>query len=80
MKKELIVELFGKFEEACHIHKQIECWSARELQEILGYTKWDNFRKIIEEAKKACENAGISVADHFAEVGKMVKKLVFYEK
>ncbi len=73
MKKELIVELFGKFEEACYIHKQIECWSARELQEILGYTEWRNFLKVIEKAKKACENADISVSDHFVEVNKMIE-------
>ena len=39
MKKELIVELFNKFESACYIFNNVECWSARELQEILGYSK-----------------------------------------
>lgn len=43
MKKEIIVELFEKFEQACYIHNNVECWSARELQEILGYSKWVNF-------------------------------------
>lgn len=51
MKKELIAELFGQFENACYDYKGIECWSARELQEILGYTKWDNFLNVIEKAK-----------------------------
>jgi DNA-damage-inducible protein D len=45
MKKELIAELFRKFENACYLYKGIECWSARELQQVLGYTKWDNFLK-----------------------------------
>jgi DNA-damage-inducible protein D len=44
MKKELIEELFLKFEEACYLYSDLECWSARELQEILGYAKWDNFK------------------------------------
>lgn len=35
MKKELIYELLQKFEQACYIHQDVECWSARELQEIL---------------------------------------------
>jgi hypothetical protein len=37
MKKELITELFKKFEEACYDLDGLECWSGRELQEILGY-------------------------------------------
>ena len=72
MKKELIQELFQKFEEACYLYKEVECWSARELQAILGYAKWDNFFKVIEKAKTACESSGIAVSDHFADVGKMV--------
>ena len=72
LKKEVIVELFGKFEQACYTYNGIECWSARELQEILGYTKWVNFLNVIDKAKKACENADSSVSNHFADVGKMV--------
>ena len=72
MKKELISELLNKFESACYEIKGIECWSARELQDILGYSKWDNFLKVIEKAKTACSNAGGNVTDHFAEVGKMI--------
>ena len=57
MKKEIILELFGKFEQACYNYNGIECWSARELQEILGYAKWVNFLNVIEKAKAACKNA-----------------------
>jgi DNA-damage-inducible protein D len=42
------------------------------LQEILSYTKWDNFLNVIEKAKKSCENAGGAVCNHFADIGKMV--------
>lgn len=73
MKKELIDELFLKFEAACYLIKDTECWSARELQTILGYAKWDNFLNAIEKAKNACEGAGEKVKDHFADVGKMVE-------
>ncbi|MEY8758191.1 DNA damage-inducible protein D [Chryseobacterium sp. MD-1] len=72
MKKELIEELFLKFENARHFVDNIECWSARNLQEILGYSKWDNFLKVIDKAKKSCENAGGNVLDHFADIGKMI--------
>lgn len=72
MKKEQIRELFSQFENARYDFKGTECWSARELQVILGYSKWDNFLNVIEKAEKACENAGAIVSDHFADIGKMV--------
>jgi len=72
MKTEQIQELLQKFESACYDYQGIECWSARELQEILGYSKWNNFTKVIDKAKIACKNSEISVSDHFADVGKMV--------
>ncbi|OPY88612.1 MAG: DNA-damage-inducible protein D [Smithella sp. PtaU1.Bin162] len=72
MKQELIAELFQKFEEACYLYNKIECWSARELQEILGYAEWRNFLNVIEKAKISCDNAGIPIPDHFVDVNKMV--------
>lgn len=73
MKKELIKELFEKFEQACYVYKDVECWSARELQEILGYSKWSNFYNVVLKAKQSCENAGVKIEDHFADIGKMVQ-------
>lgn len=72
MKKEQIQQLFTQFENARQQVEGIECWSARDLQGILGYAKWDNFFKVIEKARIAAESSGIPVADHFAGVGKMV--------
>lgn len=73
MDKELIVELLEKFENACYSYQNIEFWSARELKTILGYSKWDNFVKVIEKAKLSCENSGGYVSDHFADAGKMIE-------
>ena len=45
MKKEQIQQLFEAIENAVYEYKGIECWSARELQEILGYSEWRNLSK-----------------------------------
>ncbi len=72
MKKELIKALFLEFEQACYVFNGIECWSARELQPILGYTRWENFVNAVNKAKKACENTGVKVSDHFRDITKMI--------
>lgn len=72
MKKELIQELFEKFEAACYVYKDIECWSARDLQIIFNYAQWKNFFNVIEKAKVSCESSGVAVSDHFADIGKMI--------
>ena len=72
MKKEDILELFEQFEQAACDVNNVECWSARELQKLLGYSKWENFTNVIAKAKEACTNVGQEVADHFPDVRKMV--------
>lgn len=49
-----------------------EYWSARELGQVLGYTRWENFHTAIKRAMTACEGSGYSVSDHFHESMKMV--------
>lgn len=72
MKTEEIKDLFKKFEGIVCEYNGVECWSARELQQLLGYTKWDKFINVINKAEEACLNAGEVVEDHFPHVEKMV--------
>lgn len=45
-------------------HKeQIEVWFARELQELLGYVRWENFLVAIGRAIDSCKSQGINVDD-----------------
>lgn len=51
MKSDEIRNLFSQFEAAASDLEGVECWSARELHELLGYNKWENFEKVIQKSK-----------------------------
>lgn len=73
MKKDIVYKLTENFEDFLHKTEDgVEFWLARDLQHLLGYGKWDNFQNVISKAKTACEISGQDIADHFADVGKMV--------
>ena len=65
------------FNEITHIIKDdsnhdMEVWFARELQELLGYARWENFQVAINRAIDSCKTQGYDETDHFREVTKMV--------
>ncbi len=63
------------FESIKHIdEKGREYWSARELQKVLKYSKWERFSNTIDNAKVSCENSGFDVNEQFPEVGKLSKR------
>ncbi len=70
----LQAEEYKNFEEIKKIREDgTEYWNARELSEVLQYKKWENFAKVIDRAKLACNNSGFEIQDHFPEVRKMVE-------
>ena len=73
MKTELIQTLTTTFEaHAQQTEDGVEYWLARDIQHLLGYSKWENFLNVVSKAKTACEVSGHKVSDHFPDVGKMV--------
>lgn len=72
MKTEEIKTLFEQFEKVSSTIDNVECWSARDLQPLLGYAKWENFAKVIEKAKESCRQVGHTVEDHFPDVRKTI--------
>jgi DNA-damage-inducible protein D len=73
MKTELVQSLTENFEaHAQQTESGVEYWLARDLQHLLGYGEWRNFKTTITKAKTACEVSGHPVGDHFVDVSKMV--------
>lgn len=74
MKTEIIKNHIDRFEAYANKSEEgVEFWLARDLQQLLGYTKWDNFLAVISKAKTACEITGHGINDHFADVGKTIQ-------
>jgi DNA-damage-inducible protein D len=75
MKKELIVQLNLEFDGIVQAipNSEVEFWYARDLQDLLGYTEWRNFLKVVDKARESCANAGVPVINHFVDVNKMVR-------
>ncbi len=62
------------FENIKHIDEYgNEYWYARELQKVLEYKEWRNFKIVIDKAMASCENSKFNVLNHFVEVNKMIE-------
>lgn len=77
MEKNKIATLKRSFDEIAHTHvdnsDSVEYWFARELQQLLGYSRWEDFEKAVQRGITACENTGVPIENHFREVPKMVR-------
>lgn len=62
------------FENIKHVDEyEDEYWYARELQKVLEYKEWRNFKVVIDKALMSCENSKFNVSDHFVESNKMIE-------
>ncbi len=52
--------------------EDVEFWFARDLQEPLGYARWENFITAIQRAIASCETTGYNVSNHFRGVTKLI--------
>jgi len=73
MKAEIIKSLTKDFEGQSYEYEGVECWDARSLQPLLGYTRWESFANVVQKAMVACKNADSEPENHFRHYLKMVK-------
>jgi DNA-damage-inducible protein D len=68
-----IRSVFGQLERLKQLtDASVEYWSARQIQQILGYSRWEKFEPVIRRAMNACESAGTDSARHFHPTVNMV--------
>jgi DNA-damage-inducible protein D len=75
MDHSLIINLQSRFDQLAQIHPErenLEFWFARDLQEPLGYARWENFMTAIQRAIESCKTTGYEAEHHFRGVTKMV--------
>jgi DNA-damage-inducible protein D len=54
-------------------NRSVEYWSSRDLAKILEYADYRNFLTAVNKAKKACENSGEVIHNHFVDAAEMVQ-------
>ncbi len=70
----IVRTLQNRFDSLAQIvpEERIEFWFARDLQEPLGYARWENFITSIMRAINSCKTTGCDPNDHFRGVTKMI--------
>lgn len=73
MKPNVVHKLLSQLEQLVHCETAsgTEFWLARDLQTVLGYSRWANFVRVIKQAMTACEVGGNVPDDHFLPVVKV---------
>jgi len=48
-------------------------WSARELSNVMGYSTWQKFNRVINKALQVAQSRGMNISEHFNQTVEMVK-------
>ncbi len=75
MNKEIILQMSNQFDGLVRVHPdapEVEFWFARDLQEPLGYARWENFLTALNRAIESCNTTGYDPGHHFRGVTKMI--------
>jgi DNA-damage-inducible protein D len=75
VNKELLLQMQSQFDALTQTHPDavdLEFWFARDLQEPLGYARWENFLTAIKRAIESCKTTGYEVGHHFRGVTKLI--------
>lgn len=74
MNKDIIQQMKNQLDSLAQTvsEENIEFWFARDLQELLGYARWENFITVINRAVESCKSTGCNPTDHFRGVTKMI--------
>jgi DNA-damage-inducible protein D len=75
MEKQQLTKMQSLFDELAQNHPDapdIEFWFARDLQEPLGYARWENFLTAIQRAIESCKSTGYDPEYHFRGVTKLI--------
>ena len=67
-----ITPMFSPFDGMRHLDADGEFWSARELQPVMGYSKWQDFQSAIERGKLAALNTGVDMESAFVQVAQLM--------
>ena len=48
-------------------------WSARELSNVMGYSTWQKFNRVLNKALQVAQSRGLHISEHFNQTVEMVK-------
>lgn len=75
MNTDLIQRMQNQFDALARMDADsgdVEFWFARDLQELLGYARWENFLTAIHRAVESCKTTGYEPGHHFRDVTKLI--------
>lgn len=68
MTEQLPIKFEPEFFENCCVDNGMTYWSARKLMEMLNYSDYREFKKVINRAIKACLSIGLEIDDNFIPI------------